>query len=113
MNTNKYIHAFEDGDGKNKILLGGKGAGLCEMTQIGLNVPPGLHRDHRACLAYLESNKLPGRSDGRNQDSHGGAGEEDRQGFRRQQEPLADFGALRFGHVHAGDDGHHTQSRPQ
>src|SRR5512133_3965171 len=59
MNTNKYIYAFEEGDGKNKILLGGKGAGLCEMTQIGLNVPPGFTVTTEACLAYLESNKLP------------------------------------------------------
>ena len=59
MNSNKYIHAFEDGDGKDKILLGGKGAGLCEMTQIGLNVPPGFTVTTAACLAYLESNKLP------------------------------------------------------
>src|SRR5512147_1213593 len=55
----KYIYTFEQGDGKNKILLGGKGAGLCEMTQIGLNVPPGFTVTTEACLAYLESNKLP------------------------------------------------------
>jgi pyruvate,orthophosphate dikinase len=59
MKTNKYIYAFEEGDGKNKILLGGKGAGLCEMTQIGLNVPPGFTVTTAACLAYLESNRLP------------------------------------------------------
>ena len=35
---NKQVYAFEEGDGKNKALLGGKGANLCEMTQIGLNV---------------------------------------------------------------------------
>lgn len=35
----QYIYDFEKGDGKNKMLLGGKGANLCEMTQIGLNVP--------------------------------------------------------------------------
>ncbi|RQW78800.1 MAG: hypothetical protein EHM62_07115, partial [Methylococcus sp.] len=37
----RYVYAFGEGDGKNKRLLGGKGANLCEMTQIGLNVPPG------------------------------------------------------------------------
>src|SRR5512140_386063 len=58
MSTKKYIYAFEEGDGKNKILLGGKGAGLCEMTQIGLNVPPGFTVTTEACLAYLESNRL-------------------------------------------------------
>jgi pyruvate,orthophosphate dikinase len=59
MNTRKYVYAFEEGDGKNKILLGGKGAGLCEMTQIGLNVPPGFTVTTEACLAYLDTNRLP------------------------------------------------------
>ena len=41
MGKKRYCYAFEEGDGKNKKLLGGKGAGLCSMTQIGLPVPPG------------------------------------------------------------------------
>jgi 1-acyl-sn-glycerol-3-phosphate acyltransferase len=36
------------GDGTNKKLLGGKGAGLCTMTQIGLPVPPGFVYHHRS-----------------------------------------------------------------
>jgi pyruvate,orthophosphate dikinase len=56
---NPFIFAFEEGDGKNKILLGGKGANLCEMTQIGLNIPPGFTITTEACLAYLEHNRLP------------------------------------------------------
>ena len=59
MESKKYLFAFEEGDGKNKILLGGKGANLCEMTQIGLNVPPGFTISTEACLAYLEKNQLP------------------------------------------------------
>ena len=55
----KYIYPFEEGDGKNKMLLGGKGANLCEMTQIGLNVPPGFTITTDACTAYLEKNRLP------------------------------------------------------
>jgi pyruvate,orthophosphate dikinase len=55
----KFVYAFEEGDGKNKMLLGGKGANLCEMTQIGLNVPPGFTITTEACLAYLEHNALP------------------------------------------------------
>jgi pyruvate,orthophosphate dikinase len=54
-----YIYEFEKGDGKNKMLLGGKGANLCEMTQIGLNVPPGFVISTAACIAYLEKNRLP------------------------------------------------------
>jgi pyruvate,orthophosphate dikinase len=53
--SHKYVYSFKDGDGKNKKLLGGKGAGLCEMTQIGLNVPPGFVITTDACLTYLDS----------------------------------------------------------
>ncbi|HET7833504.1 MAG TPA: pyruvate, phosphate dikinase [Gallionella sp.] len=49
----KQVFAFEEGDGKNKKLLGGKGANLCEMTQIGLNVPPGFVISTEACLDFL------------------------------------------------------------
>lgn len=49
----KFVFSFKTGDGKNKHLLGGKGANLCEMTQIGLNVPPGFVISTEACLAYL------------------------------------------------------------
>jgi len=58
----KQVYSFAEGDGKNKKLLGGKGANLCEMTQIGLNVPPGFVITTEACLAYLASGtqQLPG-----------------------------------------------------
>jgi pyruvate,orthophosphate dikinase len=57
----KYVFAFEDGDGHDKMLLGGKGANLCEMTQIGINVPPGFVISTEACLYYLDNadNDLP------------------------------------------------------
>jgi pyruvate,orthophosphate dikinase len=51
----QYIFSFTEGDGKNKKLLGGKGANLCEMTQIGLNVPAGFVISTEACLSYLHS----------------------------------------------------------
>lgn len=53
----KFIYFFEEGDGHNKKLLGGKGANLCEMTQIGLPVPPGFVITTEACLTYLASKK--------------------------------------------------------
>ncbi len=55
----RYVFSFETGDGKNKQLLGGKGANLCEMTQIGLDVPPGFVISTEACLATLAD---PGRA---------------------------------------------------
>ncbi|HWQ66988.1 MAG TPA: pyruvate, phosphate dikinase [Methanospirillum sp.] len=59
--SRKWVYAFTEGDGKNKKLLGGKGANLCEMTRIGLNVPPGFVITTEACLAYLDDPecKLP------------------------------------------------------
>jgi len=51
----QYVYSFHEGDGKNKQLLGGKGSNLCEMTQIGLNVPPGFVITTEACLAYLSN----------------------------------------------------------
>src|SRR3989337_281471 len=65
MTGKRFVYAFEDGDGKNKMLLGGKGANLCEMTQIGLNVPPGFTVTTEACLAYLE--KKTGKGFGNNE----------------------------------------------
>jgi len=55
----KQVYSFAEGDGKNKKLLGGKGANLCEMTQIGINVPPGFVITTEACLNFLSSNELP------------------------------------------------------
>jgi pyruvate,orthophosphate dikinase len=60
-NQEKYVYSFEEGDGSDKMLLGGKGANLCEMTQIGINVPPGFVITTEACLYYLDNteNDLP------------------------------------------------------
>ena len=57
MTRRKFVFDFEEGDGKNKQLLGGKGANLCEMTQIGLPVPPGFVISTEACLKYFDENK--------------------------------------------------------
>jgi len=57
MTRKKLVFSFLEGDGKDKKLLGGKGAGLCEMTQIGINVPPGFVISTEACLEYLASGR--------------------------------------------------------
>lgn len=51
---NQWVYSYHEGDGKNKQLLGGKGANLCEITQLGLNVPPGFVISTAACLHYLD-----------------------------------------------------------
>ena len=53
----KSIYFFDQGDGKNKKLLGGKGAGLCEMTRLGLPVPPGFTITTEVCNKYYQNNK--------------------------------------------------------
>ncbi len=56
--TSAHCFSFLDGDGKNKALLGGKGANLCEMTQIGLNVPPGFVISTETCIDFLKTESL-------------------------------------------------------
>ena len=55
----KYVYFFgggkADGDGKMKDVLGGKGAGLAEMTNAGLPVPPGFTIQTEACREYMRS----------------------------------------------------------
>ena len=55
--TNKWVYLFEEGPGDDKSLLGGKGAGLCEMTRAGLPVPPGLIVTTEACNAFFDNDK--------------------------------------------------------
>ncbi|MEW6043650.1 MAG: pyruvate, phosphate dikinase [Thermoproteota archaeon] len=53
----KMVYFFDEGDGKNKKLLGGKGAGLCEMTRIRLPVPPGFTITTDVCKMYYQNGK--------------------------------------------------------
>jgi pyruvate,orthophosphate dikinase len=56
-NTTKYVYFFgggaADGNGRMKDVLGGKGAGLAEMTNAGLPVPPGFTIQTDACREYM------------------------------------------------------------
>ena len=55
----KYVYAFgggsADGDGSQKLLLGGKGAGLAEMSRIGTPVPPGFTITTEVCTFYQQN----------------------------------------------------------
>ncbi len=55
----KYIYSFEEGSKEMKNLLGGKGAGLAEMTRIGLRTPPGFTITTEVCNFYFKNGKLP------------------------------------------------------
>ena len=60
--TTKYVYFFgggkADGNGKMKDVLGGKGAGLAEMTNAGLPVPPGFTIQTEACREYMRSGSV-------------------------------------------------------
>ncbi len=49
----KYVYRFAEGGREQKYLLGGKGANLAEMTNLGLPVPPGFTITTEACVAYM------------------------------------------------------------
>ncbi|MEN6389427.1 MAG: pyruvate, phosphate dikinase [Syntrophomonas sp.] len=55
MSSHKYVYLFAEGNSGMKSLLGGKGANLAEMTNIGLPVPPGFTISTEACNAYIEA----------------------------------------------------------
>jgi pyruvate,orthophosphate dikinase len=55
----KYVYDFSEGNKDMKDLLGGKGANLAEMTNMGLAVPPGFTITTEACLGYLDSDAFP------------------------------------------------------
>ncbi|HZB51631.1 MAG TPA: PEP/pyruvate-binding domain-containing protein, partial [Mycobacteriales bacterium] len=55
----KYVYDFTEGNKDLKDLLGGKGANLAEMTNLGLPVPPGFTISTEACQAYLRTGSEP------------------------------------------------------
>ena len=54
----KYVYDFHEGNKDMRALLGGKGANLAEMTNIGLSVPPGFTVTTEACIRYLDEGAL-------------------------------------------------------
>ena len=57
MEKKKYVYLFTEGSAKMRELLGGKGANLAEMTNIGLPVPQGFTISTEACTQYYEDGK--------------------------------------------------------
>ncbi|MGD0917642.1 MAG: pyruvate, phosphate dikinase [Thermodesulfobacteriota bacterium] len=57
MKNSKYVYLFEEAEGTNKKLFGGKGAGLAEMTHMDLPVPPGFIVTIEACVRYYQNKR--------------------------------------------------------
>jgi len=56
--SRKYVYLFSEGNGKMRELLGGKGANLAEMTNLGLPVPQGFTISTEACTQYYEDGRV-------------------------------------------------------
>ncbi len=56
--SKKYIYLFSEGNGKMRELLGGKGANLAEMTNLGLPVPQGFTITTEACTQYYDDGEV-------------------------------------------------------
>ena len=114
----RYIYAFgggqAEGDAAMRDLLGGKGAGLAEMTNAGLPVPPGFTITTEACNDYFAAGeKLP---DGLWDDvleAVKAVEEETGKGFGDAANPLLVSRALGRQVLDARHDGHGPQPRPQ
>ena len=53
----KYVYKFKEGNASMRNLLGGKGANLAEMTNLGLPIPQGFTITTEACTSYYENGK--------------------------------------------------------
>ena len=110
----KYVYFFgggkAEGNGKMKDDLGGKGAGLAEMTNAGLPVPPGFTIQTEACREYMRQNTVSREVDQQMEEALAkleqlqgqklGQGENGERAFRRQV-------------FNARHDGHYFESRSE
>ncbi|MBQ6947319.1 MAG: hypothetical protein IJN42_04650, partial [Clostridia bacterium] len=55
--SKKFVYLFREGDASMRELLGGKGANLAEMTNMGLPVPQGFTVSTEACTQYYEDGR--------------------------------------------------------
>lgn len=58
MSKKKYVYLFREGNGSMRELLGGKGANLAEMTNLGMPVPPDLPLRRKPALNTMRTAKL-------------------------------------------------------
>ena len=58
--SHKYVYLFSEGNGSMRELLGGKGANLAEMTNLGMPVPYGFTVSTEACTRYYDDGKVIG-----------------------------------------------------
>ena len=110
----KYVYLFSEGNANMRELLGGKGANLAEMTNIGLPVPQGFTITTEACTQYYEDGQQDQRRDpGADHGVYRQDGGDHRQEVRRSGQPPAGLRPFRRPGLHARHDGHHPEPGPE
>ena len=113
----KWVYAFGGGraEGKSSMrnLLGGKGAGLAEMANLGLPVPPGFTITHRGLHVLLRARQaIPKDLKAQVEKALAQVGKSPAR-LSATKEPAVGVGALGRARLDARHDGHRAQSRPQ
>ena len=94
--SQKYVYLFSEGNASMRELLGGKGANLAEMTNIGLPVPQGFTITTEACTQYYEDGrKINDEIMAQIMEYVGKMEELNGKKIRRLEKPAAGFRALR------------------
>ena len=114
----KWVYAFGDGRAEGssgmRDLLGGKGANLAEMANLGLPVPPGFTVTTEVCTHfYANGRAYPPELEAQVAAALARVGELDRARLRRPAQPAARVGPLRRAGLDARHDGHRPEPRPQ
>ena len=110
----KYVYLFNEGNANMRELLGGKGANLAEMTNIGLPVPYGFTITTEACTRYYEDGKtIADEIVKQIYDALAVVEEKAGKKFGDLENPLPRFCPLRRARFHARHDGYHPQPGPE
>ena len=114
----KFVYRFgagkADGSAEMRNLLGGKGANLAEMANLGLPVPPGFTITTEVCNTYYAAGKKMPQGLKEQVEDFGLLYRQDcRRWIWRPPKPASCFRALGQSRFDAGHDGHHPQPRPQ
>ena len=113
----KYVYSFgggkADGNGKMKDELGGKGAGLAEMTNAGLPVPPGFTIQTEACREYMRHGGVSKEVDRQMEEALRQAGSTAGPKTRQGRKSVAGERSLGREVFHARHDGYNPESRTE
>ena len=102
----KWVYLFTEGNANMRELLGGKGANLAEMTNIGLPVPQGFTITTEACTQYYEDGRE--RSRGRSTSTLL-RWKRSPEKVRRPRESSVSIRSFRRESIHARYDGYHSE----